>query len=82
MVALVAVPRGDLVWRLSVQVLLEFGAVRVPYRLDGERDEVDFEYCGSDGSLLRGGVCAVEDNESPHVVKGRDVYGVVVQFCH
>ena len=32
--------------------------------------------------MLRGGVCAVEDNKSPHVVKGRDVYRVVVQFCH
>ena len=78
MVALIAVPRGDLVWRLSVQVLLEFGAIRVPYRLDGECDEVDFEYCGSDGSLLRGGVRAVEDND----IKDRDVYGVVVQLRH
>ena len=65
--ALIAVPCGYFVWRRSVLVLLEFGAIRVPYRLDGECNEVNFEYCGGDGSLLWGGVCAVEDNESPHV---------------
>ena len=79
---LVAVPCGDFVWRRSVLVLLEFGAIRVPYRLDGECNQVNFEYCGSDGSLLRGSVRAVEDNESSRVVKGRDAYGVVVQFRH
>ena len=76
--ALVAVPCGDFVWRRSVLVLLEFGAIRVPYRLDGECDEVDFEYCGSDGSLLQGGVCAVEDDESPYMVEGCNVHRVMV----
>ena len=67
--ALVAVPCGDFVWQRSVLVLLKFGAICVPYRLDGERNQVNFGYCGGDGSLLRGGVCAVEDSESPHVVE-------------
>ena len=76
--ALIAVCSCYFVRGRSVLVVLDFGAVGIPHRFDGECDKVDFEDRGRYGSLLGGGVRAVEDDESPYMVEGCNVHRVVV----